>query len=134
MNSLQLSPNLKSLRSPPAFLYVENRTECTVDIYWIDYSSKLLRLFTLKVGHNIFFKLKVRAGRNLFSLNSALQMYTNQYLRITSMDIHRQIYRSTVTRQKSTSSVCETFAITTGKSVCTFADEITSGHNSIVPF
>lgn len=49
MELLQLDPNLKSLRSPVAYLYIENGTECTVDVYWIDYNSKLVRLTTLKV-------------------------------------------------------------------------------------
>lgn len=50
MELLQLDPNLKSLPSPAAYLHILNGTKCIVDIYWIDFQSKLVRLSTLEVG------------------------------------------------------------------------------------
>lgn len=53
MELLQLDPDLKSLRSPEAWLYIENGSERTVDVFWIDYNSTLIKLATLKVDHNL---------------------------------------------------------------------------------
>ncbi|KAJ6642261.1 Protein Vhl [Pseudolycoriella hygida] len=47
MELLNLRPNLRSIRSVPSRLYIENGTECTVDLYWIDYDSKLTKIATL---------------------------------------------------------------------------------------
>ncbi len=50
MELLQLDPNLKSRPSPVAYLYIENETDRTVDIFWIDFHSKLTKFLTLEVG------------------------------------------------------------------------------------
>lgn len=131
LGSLQLDPNLRSLRSPAAKLYIENGTERTVDIYWINYNSKLIRLSTLQVFIlPILLKL---ITLNSFAFDSALQRYTDQHIRTASLDIHRSCHWTTVARQKPTRSVRQTIAFTKGKSFCAFSDEKSSGHNSSLP-
>ncbi|KAG4071688.1 hypothetical protein HA402_011842 [Bradysia odoriphaga] len=48
MDLLRIDPSLRSLPSPAVYLYIENETKHQVDVYWIDFHSRLIKLTTLE--------------------------------------------------------------------------------------